>query len=70
MSYSIDGSDGIIVNTGIDISTIAEGTQVEAIYNNMTFDKIKFFDTSDRKAIYRPFKKEDPSFEIVKLFAE
>lgn len=29
-----------------------------------------FFDTVDRKALYRPFKKEDPSPEIAKLYID
>lgn len=34
------------------------------------FDKSAFFDTKDRKALYRPFKREEPNFEIATLYAE
>ncbi|WNK14271.1 MAG: replication initiator protein [Microvirus sp.] len=32
------------------------------------YDQSAFFDTKDRKALYRPFKKESPNIEIANLF--
>lgn len=34
------------------------------------YDKSAFFDTRDRKALYRPFKKEEPNKEIADLYAD
>lgn len=34
------------------------------------YDQSKFFQTSERKAIYRPFKKEEPDKQIADLYAD